>query len=336
VRRTTTLVLALGALALAACGGADSSPHAADGPSTASAVATTNRGTTRPVPWADLPATHPHLPSTLVPRRPDPSPAEAARPCRAGDLVMRDLGNGAAAGTMVKNLRFSLAPGHRPCAVSRRPRATLRTVEGATVPGLASGFTSTYHRPVLLTPTAGALAQLVWPSACFATAGQASVTLTYAGRTWTVPMGSLSDRCDFGADRPLRSIGVTHFVPPERVRARRVTSYTRVRTRGPGEITARIDRPVTFVVTLTSPRDLVLDPCPDYRLSASIGSGGRSGLNCSAVPYRDAESRPYLPAGQPVSFEMRIDPGGSPLQKYFWTIVGPGRMPYAAGVLTLR
>jgi hypothetical protein len=248
---------------------------------------------------------------------------------------MRDLGDGAAAGTMVKNLRFSLTPGHRPCAVSRRPEATLHTVEGDIVPGLASRFTSTYHRPVLLTPTANALAQLVWPSACFATSGQASVTLTYAGRTWTLPMGSVSDSCHYGADRPLRSIGVTHFVPPERVPGRRVTAYSRVRARGPGEITARIDRAVTFAVTLTSPQDVVLDPCPDYRLSSSSGSGSRFGLNCPAVPYRDGEGRPYLPAGQPVSFEMRIDPVES-LQKYFWTIVGPGRTPYVAGVVTLR
>ena len=335
MRRTTTLVLALGTLALAACGGADSSPHAAAAPSTASAVATASDGARGPVPWADLPPTHPHLASTRVPPRPDPAVAAAARPCLAGDLVMSDLGNGAAMGTMVKNLRFSLAPGHLPCAVSGRPGATLRTAEGVAVPGALTSFTSTYHRPVLLTPASSALAQLVWPSACFATTGQASTRLTYAGRTWTVPMGRVSGTCDFGADRPLSSIGVTHFLPPHARRGYRVSAYGRVRALGPGQIAAHLDRPVTFTVTLVASQDVTLDPCPDYTIGNSADPGRSYALNCAAVPYRDAEDRAYLPAHRRVTFEMRMDAVES-LQKYFWTIVGPGRTPYVGGVVTLR
>ncbi|WP_151081767.1 DUF4232 domain-containing protein [Nocardioides cynanchi] len=236
MRRTTTLVLAVGALTLAACGGADSSPHAA-----ATTVA--------PVPWADLPPTHPHLASTRLAPRPDPARAAAARPCRAADLDLRDLGNGAAMGTTVKALRFSLADGHRPCSVSGRPGATLRMVEGDTLPGVPSTFTSRYSEPVLLTHRADALAQLVWPSACLAPSGRAAVTLTYARRAWAVPMGSISDTCDFGADRPLHSIGITRFFPPHVVRGRRETAYAPYRdARGRPHLPA--GRPVGFELRL--------------------------------------------------------------------------------------
>jgi hypothetical protein len=130
-------------------------------------------------------------------------------------------------------------------------------------------------------------------------------------------------------------VGVTSFLPPHRRPAHRVTAYNPVRVHGPGEITARIDRAITFEVTLTSPGDLALDPCPDYRLGASPGEGGTFGLNCAAVPYRDDRGRPYLPAGRPVTFEMRLDPVEA-MQKYWWTIIAPGSPPYAAGVITLR
>jgi hypothetical protein len=53
-----------------------------------------------------------------------------------------------------------------------------------------------------------------------------------------------------------------------------------------------------------------LDPCPDYSM-VQYASGGdtvdvRFGLNCAAVPYRDADGVPYLPAGVPVRFAMRL------------------------------
>ncbi len=327
--RPVSLALLASALALSSCGGG----HDASGPS-APRTSIAASGTVL-VPWADLPATHPSIPSTRVPARPDPALAAAARRCRADDLVLHGDGNGAAAGTMVENLTFSLARGHTPCAVSGRPRLVARTVEGVTVPGHASTW-ATYRHRVLLTASSRALVQLVWPSACYARSGRASATLTYAGRAWVVSMGALSATCHFGPpDRPLGSVGITDLVPPVRHRAHRVTAYSHVRVRGPGPVTAHIDRPVSFRVTLTFPRDLALDPCPDFRLGASDGSGGTFGLNCAAVPYRDDRGRPYLPAGRPVSFEMRLDPVDA-LQKYWWRIVAPGSPPYAAGVVVLR
>jgi hypothetical protein len=328
-------VLALGALVLAACGDADSSPHAATTSGASTTTTTTVGGTPGPVPWAYLPPTHPHITSTRVPPHPDPAQALATRPCRARDLVLKAFGNGAAMGTTIKNLRFSLAAARQPCAVSGRPTLSARTVEGTTLPGHLSNFTSTYHQPVLLTRTARAFVQMVWPSVCFAPSGYASADVSYAGRTWVIPIGPLSRTCDYGPDRPLDYVGITAFTPPVPVPARRVTAYNPVRVHGPGEITARIDQPLIFEVTLTSPADLPLDPCPDYRLGASPGDGGTFGLNCAAIPYRDDEGRPYLPAGRPVTFEMHLDPVEA-LQKYWWTIIAPGSPPYVAGVITLR
>jgi hypothetical protein len=174
---------------------------------------------------------------------------------------MRALGIGAAMGTAVKNLRFSLAPGHAACAVSGRPGLEVRTVEGSTVLGSATRWSS-YRQPVLLTHHATALVQLVWPSACYAPWGQGSASLTYAGRTWSMPMGQVSRNCHFEPDRPLLTVGVTAFLPPHLRPARRVTAYNQVTARGPHVLSAHLGRATTFDVTLVARRDLPLDPCP--------------------------------------------------------------------------
>lgn len=332
MRRTTTLVLALGAVGLAACGGADSSPHAAAGTHASAPGPST---TTVPVPWAALRPTHPDIPSTRVRPRPDPAIAEAARTCGAGDLILHALGNGAAMGTTVDNLRFALAPGHRPCAVSGRPVVSVRTVEGTVVHGHPSRFTSTYHRPVLLTPTADALAQLLWPSACFAASGQASAQVTYADRTWVVSVGPLSGTCHLEPDRPLRDVGVTRFLPPDRRRSHRVTAYNDVRVHGPVHVAAHLDGVVTFPITLVAQHDVTLDPCPDYWFGSGDSKDAAHALNCAAVPFRDGQGRPYLPAHRRVQFEMRMCVV-EPLQKYVWSIVAPGPGPSAGGVVVVR
>jgi hypothetical protein len=326
VRPATILLGSL--LLLSGCGTHATAP---------SATPSTNPSPNTVVPWRALPATRPVIPSRLIPPRPDPALAEQARRCRGSDVVFRWKGAGAAAGTMVQNVDVDLAPGHAPCAVSGRPSAVAHTVEGTAIPGHLQMFTVRSHAPVLLNRNRQALVQLTWPSACFSEhGGDASFTLGYGGRTWTQPVRDLSDTCHVGPpDRPLRTIGVSRFVPLHLRPARRASAYDGVRAQGPAQLVARADRPIDFVVTLVARRDVVLDPCPDYRLGVSPDRGQELALNCAAVPWRDTLGRPYLPAGRPVRFAMHVGATDGTVQKYWWGIVAPGSPPVLGGAVRL-
>lgn len=316
-------------VALAGCGTDATSPATA--PSTAptrSAV----------VPWRPLPPTRPVIPSTRIPPSPDPVYAEQAHRCRGADVVFQWKGAGAAAGTTVQNVQVDLASGHAPCAVSGRPSAVAHTVEGTAIPGRLQMFTVRSHGPVLLTRDHHALVQLTWPSACFGeNGGDASFTLGYAGRTWSQRVRDLSDTCHVGPpDRPLRAIGVSRFVPLRFRPARRASAYDAVHARGRAQLVAHPDRPIDFVVTLVARHDVVLDPCPDYRLGVSPGRGRELALGCAAVPWRDGRGRPYLPAGRPVRFAMHLGGMDGAVQKFWWGIVAPGSPPVLGGAVRIR
>lgn len=94
---------------------------------------------------------------------------------------------------------------------------------------------------------------------------------------------------------------------------------------------------ITFTVYLTAPEATPLDPCPDYQIAVGAEGGPRRSLNCAAVPYLDAAGVPYLPANEPVAFEMRLRvPDLRGEQKILWVVDGPQSLPGAHGVLTIR
>src|SRR5262249_13960410 len=160
-----------------------------------------------------------------------------------------------------------LAPGHSPCSVSGRPRLVARSVEGVTIPGRLWEWELHYRGPVLLSRHQEAEVQLTWPSACFDRHGssEASFTLTYAGQAWVHRLGLLSDRCHFGGPpRPLGTIGVSRFFPPDFRAPRRVSAYTGVRAHAPRHLRLHDGQPLDFVIRLVARHDVVLDPCPDY------------------------------------------------------------------------
>jgi hypothetical protein len=103
------------------------------------------------------------------------------------------------------------------------------------------------------------------------------------------------------------------------------TPYAALEVGGNLDLTAAPGETMRFTVTLTSPTDLPLDPCPDYRIVQVADDGPHEeayALNCAAVPFRDDRGRPYLPAGTPVRFDMRttvVGPGGS-TEKLSWTL----------------
>jgi hypothetical protein len=331
VRRTTILLILLGVAALLAGCGAHPAPP--------SATPTDRRTPDRAavVPWAALPPTRPSIPFRVVPARPDSAIAARARHCTAADLALHWPGPGGAAGTMIDNVEVDLAPGHPPCAVAGVPTLTAWTVEGATIPGRITASTVHARGPVLLTPRRHALVQLSWPSACFSDhPGSSSLSLGYAGRTWTRAVPDLSDVCHFEPDRRLQSVDVSRFVPAHVRPARRVSAYDDVRLHARRRLTARPGRPIDFVVTLVARRRVVLGPCPDYQLGASPGRGSRFALNCADVPWRDAAGTPYLPAGRPVRFAMHLAGLYGSEQKLWWRIVAPGSPPFLAGVVRIR
>jgi hypothetical protein len=91
--------------------------------------------------------------------------------------------------------------------------------------------------------------------------------------------------------------------------------------------TAPAGRPVDFRVTLTAPRTIVLDPCPDYTIEAFNVSGTKStpttwsyALNCAEIPTRDDQGRPVLRAGVPVTFAMQAPTLAAGQYKFIWQL----------------
>ena len=113
-----------------------------------------------------------------------------------------------------------------------------------------------------------------------------------------------------------------------------VTPYDRVSAVGTIRGHARPGDVILFDAVLQSPTNLPLDPCPDFNIAFGRGSYQTRQLNCAAVPYRDAQGRPYLPAFANVRFEMRVvvpdEPG---TQKVLWTLDGPQQMPGFYGLV---
>jgi hypothetical protein len=91
---------------------------------------------------------------------------------------------------------------------------------------------------------------------------------------------------------------------------------------------------IVFDAVLESSTDLPLAPCPDYNIAFGTHSFRTWQLNCSAVPFHDAQGRPYLPAFTNVRFEMQVtvpdDPGR---QKVLWTLDGPRQLPGFYGIV---
>ena len=85
-----------------------------------------------------------------------------------------------------------------------------------------------------------------------------------------------------------------------------VTPFDRVSATGAITGKARPGDVLVFDAVLESSTDLPLDPCPDYNVAFGRHSWTTRQLNCAAVPYRDAQGRPYLPAFENVRFEMRV------------------------------
>jgi hypothetical protein len=333
-------------LALSGCG---SGPAAHGSGPAAHGSGPAARGTAAVVPWKPLAPTYPKIPERIVPARPDPAAAEAAPPCRAGDLRTDAHVEGVSGGTMmlVVEARPRTEPG---CRLEGRVTATLldreRPLDVPLVlarPG--SGWFGPWL-PVLATRRHPAVLSILWwGNWCIAPVTNDRVLLTLSrGRgTITVPGFGHSPPCevrltDLKPDqRHPSTVVVGRFEPQDYRPARRRSDYAAVRAGAGRTTTARPGEPLEFTVTLTATRDVVLDPCPDYTILHALGDGASSedryALNCADVPSKDAQGRPYLPAGQPVTFAMRTRMLRSTADlKFLWELQVPDRGGEGVGI----
>jgi hypothetical protein len=141
------------------------------------------------------------------------------------------------------------------------------------------------------------------------------------------------------ADLPAAHPQVRTTLPPQGNEARGgvVTPFDRVSATGTIHGEAAPGDVITFDAVLESSTDLSLDPCPDYNIWFGRHDAQTWQLNCTAVPYHDAEGRPYLPAFTNVRFEMRVTVPDEPgTQKVLWTLDGPQQMPGFYGLVHVR
>jgi hypothetical protein len=277
------------------------------------------------VPWVALPATHPTLPSTRVPASPDPADAAGVRACTTADIhASRDSGIDGAAGTDYLQVRLTLV-GTSPCRLEGYP--TVRPLGHGRVLDVPVETTSdssveTKVEPVLVTAQAPALIRIGWAadhSCPVVDNDRLSITLPGSDTATTVA-GFGTTSCNPGEGRssmevwPVRPL---HWTP-----AHRVSPYDGVTATGNLDLTARAGQPLDFAVTLTSKQDLPLDPCPDYSILIAASESSYA-LDCAAVPHHDAQGRPYLPAGVPVTFAMRADPGDATTPRFVWRLTTP-------------
>lgn len=283
--------------------------------------------TTKPhdtvVPWAPLPATHPQIPTTTTTPSPDPAEAAGKPACRASDLHATDR-PAVAAGTYYQTIRLTLAGDH-PCRLEGWPDVELLD-RGAPVdiPLERARDDSVYRGPVLVSDGQPALLQLAWSADwCAAPVHNDTIRLNLPGGSLTVD--GLGDSNCYGTpgDGHRQPVELRTFEPVKSRDAVASTAYADVDVTGALDLTAAPDDNLDFVVTLTSPQDLVLDPCPDFQIIQTGDAGPETdshALNCAAVPHKDEQGRPYLPAGTPVRFAMHANAGEPGIYKLTWVL----------------
>jgi hypothetical protein len=327
------LVLAmLLVVVIAGCHGGSDSPS---GPPTASPSSLMPADV---VPWAGLPATHPTLPTVRIPPRPDPAVAAAARPCRPGQLRAR-AGFGAAAGTTYEIVRVSLARGSR-CRLSGSPRVMFLDPGSVPVDVIPDRAIWGWERgPALVTAGDNPVdLRLSWQDDCLE-AVRSRLSITLASGTRPLVVRGFRPEATCRDTRRLRRIGASVF-PFYRERTRPAhhrSAYAGLEATGQLNLsTSRPGRTIGYAVTLTAPRDLPLDPCPDYVVHEAHSGPQESmvrGLNCDAVSYRDTSGTPYLPAGVPVTFAMRLVAPDSGSRTFVWSLVLPDTVRLAGQVV---
>jgi hypothetical protein len=297
------------------------------------------------VPWLPLPATHPQIAKVTIPAVPDPSVAAAAPPCRADQLRVVSNGPGGAGGTDYLLLQV-FGRGTEACRLSGTPAVqAMYRGRPADVPvRKLRPDSSTYLGPVLVTATHPAWLRLAWGSMWCArpvATDTVRVTLPGSAGAFSAPGFRGTPYCNGDPGTHVREPIMVGPFQPQHFRLSRIRSpYSPVEAGDYNGVTRVVGsgREVRFAVTLTSKRDVVLDPCPDYTIGVlSLAHTRTYALNCAQVPYKDARGRAYLPAGKPVTFAMRATAPDHPAAgKLSWVLDTPDRTVLAVGALTVK
>jgi hypothetical protein len=260
------------------------------------------------VVWRELPETNPAIPISITSPSPDPSRAAGLPLCGDGDVRV-DSRSGVAGGTRSVVVEFRSVT--EPCRLDGYPTVTPLDPNGRTVDVPVEHEIAQYGNPVALGGAAVALITFFWTSSwCADEVNVAALRLAQADWEFTVD-GFGPSQCygqpGSGTREPIR---VSEFRPERFTTGEMGTPYDEVAVDADLPATAKTGETITFRVTLTAPRDLPLDPCPD--LSITFGDRAAYGLHCDGVPYRDGSGRPYLPAGTPVTFVARAAAPATP------------------------
>jgi hypothetical protein len=284
------------------------------------------------VPWADLPATHPDLPTQHIPPSPDPAVAAQAPPCRIDQLRAGRPEGGAAGGTLSYNYELRLGSGP-PCRLDGTPDLTpLDGGRPVDVPVDDGAFLPAYRGPVLLDGDHDVQLVLSWSQNWCAprlhvdtlrmTLPEAPGSLDLVGPGGTPSCYGIPG----SGPEPLR---VNPFAPVEQRPGHLTSPWRLVRVREQAlDLRGEPGERVEFTVTLVAGDDVPLDPCPDYRLQMygpGVSVDEEHGLNCAAVPYRTADDRPYLPARTPIPFLIQVTAPPSSVGKLIWELEVPLR-----------
>jgi hypothetical protein len=284
------------------------------------------------VPWSPLDPTHPDLPLVTLPATPDPKAAAAAPPCTAADLRAVSTVE-AAAGTAVLYLRIRPASPDVSCRLQGHPAVEfLDRGKLVDIPTVNAPDDAAYREPALVASGSVVTLSLFWGSNwCAEPVENDRIRVALERGSLEVDGYGRSPVCNGTAGSGPNSVSIGTF-RPESFRPAEVTSaYGGV----DGDLTAVSDpvpgEELRFLVTLTARRgDVRLDPCPDYSMVQYPEQDDsvklRLALNCTTVPYRDAEGVPYLPEDVPVRFEMRLTLLRPDAQAYkaIWALEAPG------------
>ncbi len=298
------------------------------------------------VPWAALPPTHPTIPATVTPATPDPHAADGLPTCTAAALTA-DSFTAAGLGTTYLVISLHMTSDSAQCRLVGTPRIeSLRNGKVVDIPQTAlttpddSTSPMVYPHPVRAAYGVPVQVSLSWSNWCAPAVAQTHVRISWTGSggSLTVPGFGSSPGCqvDPTTTTARSPFAVGTFAPREVSPPGASTAYDGVVASMSEPVApVPVGRPISVVITLTAPHDLVLDPCPDFvgGEGLAVGSAPSIGLNCAGVAHRDRQGRPYLPAGVPVSFAVQLPaPTGTGDAKLWWQLTLPdGAPPVSAG-----
>jgi hypothetical protein len=285
------------------------------------------------VPWAPLPPTGVQVPTVTQSAEPDPGVAAGLPACTADTLSVTTVHNGAM-GT--RYLAADITSTTR-CRLSGHPSVVALDAQGATLDVPVEPATAPYGHPVAVGGGATAKLVLGWSSAwCADPISIAALRLVLpegGGVLTTDGLGDSACNADPGSGQksPIR---VSDFAPTQFVAPADVSVFAGTRATGLLPAAVGAGGQFGFVVVLTAATDVPLDVCPDY--SIRLGDvrdqiEEEYALNCTAVPHRDSAGRPFLPAGIPVTFNMRVSAPrvADTAAKLIWQLMVPE--PVVAG-----